>query len=50
MPEKYPPGTAVMSTAGPCEVVERYEDGDYAVSYPELAGPQTVYSVSPAQI
>jgi len=48
--EKYPPGTQVMTTSGPCQVVKRYDDGDYAVQWVNSAEPQEVWSVRPHQL
>ena len=31
--DTFPPGTVVMTTAGECVVVHRYDDGDYCVRY-----------------
>jgi hypothetical protein len=39
-----------MTTQGPCIVVERYADGDYAVRDPGNHEPQDVWSVRPSQL
>ena len=39
-----------MTTAGHCRVLERYDDGDYKVTFPEGHEPQAVCSVHPTQI
>lgn len=55
MGEKFPPGTIVMTTMGPAEVLEKYEDdsGDYALKWGAGAdGMPEVYTVmdQPAQL
>ena len=49
-PDKFEPGTHVMTTAGTCVVVRRYADGDYCVRYPETSEPQEHYCVKPHQM
>jgi hypothetical protein len=48
--EKFPPGTKVMTTAGPCTVRERYADGDYCVIYADTSSPEDAYTVKAHQI
>ena len=52
MGERYPPGTIVMTTAGPAEVLHKYQDGssDYALTWePETEGLRTTYSLPSKQ-
>ena len=41
-PDKYPPGTTVMTTDGEFEVVCRYIDGEYCVQRPGTTAEETV--------
>jgi hypothetical protein len=44
-PEKFTPGTEAMTTAGPCIILDRYDDGDYSATFPNDEEPLEVRSV-----
>ena len=44
-PEKFSKGTIAMTVIGPCIVLDRYDDGDYRVTFPEGCEPQEVLSI-----
>ena len=46
----FQPGDKVMTTGGPCIVIKRYDDGDYAITWDSNTGPQEVFTVSSTDI
>ena len=45
LPDRYPPGTKVMTTAGPCVVLERYPDKDYCLRFDNECESQEAFTV-----